>query len=106
MILRRDIFQALADPTRRSILLLLASHTITAGAVADHFDLARSTVSKHISILVECGLVSAAQQGREIFYEIKMDQMEEVNIWMQELRRIWETRFDNLKNYLEKIQKS
>lgn len=104
MILRRDIFQAIADPTRRSILLLLASQTITAGAIADKFDTARSTISKHIQILTECGLVESNQQGREIYYQIKIERMTEVDLWLDQLRKICEDRFDNLDKYLEKIQ--
>lgn len=104
MILRRDIFQALADPTRRSIILLLAAQTFTAGAIAEKFDGARSTVSKHIQILVECGLVEPKHKGREIHYQIKMEKLDEINIWMSELRKIWDERFDRLDAYLEKIQ--
>jgi DNA-binding transcriptional ArsR family regulator len=105
MILRRDIFQAIADPTRRSILILLAAHPVTAGAIADNFDAARSTVSKHIQILTECGLVEANQQGREIYYQIKIERMAEVDLWMDELRKVWEKQFNKLDIYLEKIQK-
>lgn len=104
MILRRDIFQAIADPTRRSILFLLASQSITAGAIADHFDNARSTISKHIQILTECGLVESKQQGREIYYQIKIERMKEIDLWLDQLRKISEDRFDNLDKYLEKIQ--
>lgn len=105
MILRRDIFQAIADPTRRSILLLLASQSITAGAIADNFDNARSTISKHIQILTECGLIESKQQGREIYYQIKMEKVKEIDIWMEELRKIWNNRFDFLEKYLEEIQR-
>jgi len=105
MILRRDIFQAVADPTRRAILLLLASQTITAGAIADNFDNARSTVSKHIQILTECGLVNSNQEGREIYYEINFERMKDIDIWMDQLRKIWEDRFGNLDKYLKQIQK-
>jgi DNA-binding transcriptional ArsR family regulator len=105
MILRRDIFQAIADPTRRAILLLLASQTFTAGAIAENFDNARSTVSKHIQILTECGLVESNQQGREIYYQINIERMAEIDIWMDQLRKIWENRFGNLEKYLAKIQK-
>jgi DNA-binding transcriptional ArsR family regulator len=105
MILRRDIFQAIADPTRRAILLLLASQTITAGAIAENFDNARSTVSKHIQILTECGLVESNQQGREIYYQINFERMAEIDLWMNQLRKIWENRFGNLEKYLAKIQK-
>jgi DNA-binding transcriptional ArsR family regulator len=103
MILRRDIFQAIADPTRRSILILLAAQPITAGAVADHFDGARSTISKHIQILTECGLVESTQRGREIYYEIRIQKMKEVDLWLNQLRTIWEDRFDSLDNYVKKI---
>jgi len=106
MILRRDIFQAIADPTRRSILVLLASQTITAGAIADHFDGARSTISKHIQILTECGLVESNQQGREIYYQIKIERMKEIDLWLDQLLKIWEQRFDRLDLYLEKLQKN
>jgi DNA-binding transcriptional ArsR family regulator len=105
MILRRDIFQAVADPTRRSILILLASRTMTAGAIADNFDAARSTVSKHIQILTECGLLEANHHGREIHYHIKIERMAEIDRWLDHIRKIWEERFDNLDAYLQKIQK-
>lgn len=101
---RRDIFQALADPTRRSILFLLASQSITAGAIAGNFDAARSTISKHIQILTECGLVESKPQGREIYYQIKIERMKEVDLWLDQLRKTWEERFDNLDAYLQKIQ--
>lgn len=104
MILRRDIFQAIADPTRRSILILLASQTITAGAIAEQFHAARSTVSKHIQILTECGLVQSNQKGREIYYGLNMEKMAEIDLWMDQLRTIWEARFDNLDTYLTKLQ--
>lgn len=104
MKLRRDIFQAIADPTRRSILILLASQTMTAGAIANNFDVARPTISKHIQILNECELIGSSKQGREIYYHIKMDKMNEVDLWLDQLRRIWEDRFDNLDNYFAKIQ--
>lgn len=106
MILRRDIFQALADPTRRSILVLLATQAFTAGAIASNFDGARSTISKHIQILTECGLLEAKQQGREIYYQIKMDQMTDVDLWLSQLRKVWEDRFDQLDLYIEKIKKN
>jgi DNA-binding transcriptional ArsR family regulator len=105
MILRRDIFQAIADPTRRSILILLAAQPITAGDIADNFDAARSTVSKHIRILTECGLVEANQKGREIYYQIKIERMAEIDLWLDEIRNVWEKQFDKLGQYLEKIQK-
>jgi DNA-binding transcriptional ArsR family regulator len=85
-------------------LTLLAGQTITAGAIADHFDGARSTISKHIQILTEYGLVESNQRGREIYYQIKMDKMKDIDLWLDQLLQILEARFDNLDNYLTKIQ--
>lgn len=105
MKLRRDIFQAIADPTRRSILVLLASQTMTAGAIAENFDAARPTISKHIAILTECDLLQAHQQGREIYYEIKIHKMKEVDTWLEQFRKMWEGRFDQLDNLLDELKK-
>ncbi|MEQ8336862.1 MAG: metalloregulator ArsR/SmtB family transcription factor [Cyclobacteriaceae bacterium] len=105
MKLRRDPFQAIADPTRRAILVLLASQTMTAGAIANEFDVARPTISKHIQILNECELIDSNQQGREIYYEIKVDKMKEIDQWLEQFRKIWENRFNKLDNLLAKIQK-
>ncbi|MDD7886944.1 helix-turn-helix transcriptional regulator [Flavivirga sp. 57AJ16] len=105
MKLRRDIFQAIADPTRRSILVLLATQTMTAGAIANNFDVARPTISKHIQILNECDLIEANQQGREIHYQIKIDKMKEIDTWLEQFRKIWENRFDQLDNVLSKLKK-
>jgi len=102
--LRRDPFQAIADPTRRAILVLLASQTMTAGAIANEFDVARPTISKHIQILNECDLIDSNQQGREIYYEIKVDKMKEIDQWLEQFRKIWENRFNKLDNLLAKIQ--
>lgn len=104
MKLRRDPFQAIADPTRRAILVLLASQTMTAGAIANEFDVARPTISKHIQILHECDLIDSNQQGREIFYEIKVEKMKEIDKWLEQFRKIWENRFSKLDNLLAKIQ--
>lgn len=100
MKLRRDIFQAISDPTRRAILVLLTSQTMTAGAIAENFDAARPTISKHIQILSECELVAANQQGREIYYELKIEKMKEIDKWLEQFRKIWENRFDQLDNLL------
>ncbi len=105
MKLRRDPFQAIADPTRRAILVLLASQTMTAGAIANEFDVARPTISKHIQILNECDLIDSNQQGREIYYEIKVDKMKEIDQWLEQFRKIWENRFNKLDNLIAKIQK-
>ncbi len=104
MKLRRDPFQAIADPTRRAILVLLASQTMTAGAIASEFEVARPTISKHIQILNECDLIDSNQQGREIYYEIKVDKMKEIDKWLEQFRKIWENRFNKLDNLLAKIQ--
>lgn len=105
MKLRRDPFQAIADPTRRAILVLLASQTMTAGAIADNFAVARPTISRHMQILNACELVTSNQKGREIFYEIKVDKMKEIDKWLAQFRKIWEDRFNQLDNLLSTIKK-
>lgn len=104
MNIRRDVFQVIADLSRRAIVMLLASQTLTAGAIAGHFNSARSTISKHIQILTECGLVTANPQGREIYYSLGIDKMKEIDLWMQQLHTIWDARFDRLDDYLKKLQ--
>jgi DNA-binding transcriptional ArsR family regulator len=104
MKLRRDIFQGISDPTRRTILTLLASQAMTAGAIAANFDVARPTISKHIQILNECELVEANQHGREIYYQLKIEKMKEVDAWLEQFRKIWESRFNNLDNLLATIK--
>lgn len=106
MKLRRDIFQAISDPTRRTILVLLTSQSMTAGAIAENFDAARPTISKHIQILNECNLVEANQQGREIYYELKVEKMKEIDTWLEQFRAIWENRFNQLDNVLETLKKN
>lgn len=101
---RRDPFQAIADPTRRAILVLLASQTMTAGAIAGHFDAARPTISKHMQILSECELVAAHQQGREIHYELKPDKMKAIDHWLEQFRKIWESRFNQLDQVLNNLK--
>ena len=105
MKLRRDPFQAIADPTRRAILVLLASQTMTAGAIAENFEVARPTISKHMQVLNECELVTSSQKGREIYYQLKVDKMQEIDQWLTQFRKIWEDRFKNLDNLLSTIQK-
>jgi len=104
MKLRRDIFQAISDPTRRAILVLLTSQSMTAGAIAENFDAARPTISKHIQILNECELVEANQQGREIHYQLKIDKMKEIDQWLEQFRAIWENRFNQLDNVLNQLK--
>jgi DNA-binding transcriptional ArsR family regulator len=104
MKLRRDVFQAISDPTRRSILVLLVSQTMTAGAIANNFDVARPTISKHIQILSECELIESNQQGREIYYQIKLDKMKEIDLWLEQFRKIWEDRFNQLDQILNNLK--
>lgn len=106
MDLRRDVFQGIADPTRRAILTLLATQALTAGAIADHFDSARSTVSKHIQILVECELLGQNQKGREIHYHLKPIAMKEVADWIKPFQQMWESRFTKLDGILKSRRKS
>ncbi|HWD86887.1 MAG TPA: metalloregulator ArsR/SmtB family transcription factor [Mucilaginibacter sp.] len=106
MNLRRDVFQAIADPTRRAILLLLATQSLTAGAIAANFDTARPTVSKHLSILTECKLLKQEQTGREIYYHINAKKMKAIADFIEPFRRMWDDRFNKLeeimKNYKPK----
>ncbi|WP_350355211.1 metalloregulator ArsR/SmtB family transcription factor [Leeuwenhoekiella parthenopeia] len=104
MKLRRDIFQAIADPTRRAILVLLTTQTMTAGDIASNFDSSRPTISKHIQILNECDLIEANQQGREIHYQIKIDKMKEIDKWLEQFRKIWENRFGQLDHLLSTLK--
>ncbi len=103
MNLRRDVFQAIADPTRRTILLLVASQAMTAGAIAANFDTARPTVSKHLQILTECELLQQQQNGREIYYHLNALKMKEVADFLEPFRQLWDDRFNKLeaimKNY-------
>ena len=101
MILRRDVFQALADPTRRSILLLVASQSMTAGAIASNFDTARPTVSKHLQILTECELLRQVQNGREISYHFNPQKMKEVADFIEPFRQMWEERFNTLESVMK-----
>ena len=103
--MRRDIFQAFAAPTRRAILVLIAVHAMTPNAIAEHFDTSRQAVSKHLRILTECELIKQEHKGREIYYQIEIDKMKEIDKWLEQFRKIWENRFDNLDKLLAKIQK-
>ena len=103
--MRRDIFQAIADPTRRAIIALIALQAMTPNAIAEHFDITRQAVSKHIKILAECELVSQVQQGREIYYSLEIDKMKEIDKWLEQYRKIWETKFNQLDNLLSNIKK-
>jgi DNA-binding transcriptional ArsR family regulator len=102
MNLRRDVFQAIADPTRRAILLLLASQSMTAGAIASNFDTARPTVSKHLQILTECELLTQEQNGREIYYLINARKMKQVAEFIEPFRLMWDSRFNKLESVMKK----
>jgi DNA-binding transcriptional ArsR family regulator len=104
MNLRRDVFQALADPTRRAILLLVASQSMTAGAIASNFDTARPTVSKHLQILTECELLKQAQTGREVYYQINARKMKEVADFIEPFRKMWDDRFNTLETVMKKYK--
>ncbi len=101
MNLRRDVFQAIADPTRRAILLLVASQSMTAGAIAANFDTARPTVSKHLQILTECELLKQEQNGREIYYHVNANKMEEVADFVEQFHQIWDERFNKLEAIMQ-----
>jgi DNA-binding transcriptional ArsR family regulator len=104
MNLRRDVFQAIADPTRRAILLLVAAQSMSAGAIAANFDTARPTVSKHLQILTECELLEQEQNGREIYYHLNPEKMEEIDEFVEQFRKIWEIRFSQLDDLLSKMK--
>jgi DNA-binding transcriptional ArsR family regulator len=101
MNLRRDAFQAIADPTRRAILLLLTTQSLTAGAIASNFDTARPTVSKHLQILTECELLKQEQQGREIYYHFNPNKMKEIADFLEPFRKLWDERFNKLEQVLK-----
>jgi DNA-binding transcriptional ArsR family regulator len=102
--MRRDVFQAIADPTRRAILGLIAVQAMTPNAIAEHFETSRQAVSKHIQILTECELVNQVQSGREIYYHLNPDKMKEIDKWIEQFRQIWESRFNELDIVLAKLK--
>ncbi len=104
--MRRDIFQAIADPTRRAIITLIALQAMTPNAIANNFNTTRQAVSKHLRILTECEIVNQEQKGREIFYSLEIDKMKEIDKWIEQFRKIWETRFNQLDNLLLTIKKN
>lgn len=101
---RRDIYQAIADPTRREIIMLIARQSMNLNAIADNFDASRPAISQHIKVLTECGLVIIRQQGRERFCELKMDKLKEVTSWVEECRKYWNATIDNMEDYLQQLQ--
>jgi DNA-binding transcriptional ArsR family regulator len=104
MDLRRDVFQAIADPTRRAIIALVAAHALTPGAIAEHFDSSRQTISKHIQILTECELLKQEQNGREIYYHLNPKKMKTVADWLAPYQKLWEGRLSAMENLLTEIQ--
>jgi DNA-binding transcriptional ArsR family regulator len=103
--MRRDVFQAIADPTRRAIIALIALQAMTPNAIAEHFDITRQAVSKHLRVLTECELVKQEQQGREIYYTLEIEKMKQIDNWLEQFRKIWATRFSQLDNLLATIKK-
>jgi DNA-binding transcriptional ArsR family regulator len=104
--MRRDVFQAIADPTRRAIITLLALQAMTPNALAEHFDTTRQAVSKHLRVLTECDLVRQEQQGREIYYTLELQKMKEIDKWLSQFRKLWEGRFSQLDNVLNNLKKA
>ncbi|MFZ6009728.1 MAG: ArsR/SmtB family transcription factor [Bacteroidota bacterium] len=102
--MRRDVFQGIADPTRREILNMIAHKPLNVNSVAENFDVTRTAIYKHLKILSECGLVVVQQQGRERFCEARLEKLAEVSDWVEQYRKIWTARFDSLEDYLKKIQ--
>jgi|SRR5438552_2065901 len=104
MLLRRDVFQAIADPTRRAILLLVVSQSMTAGAIASNFDTARPTVSKHLQILTECELLKQEQNGREIYYHVNAKKMKQIAEFIEPFRKMWDARFNKIETIMKKYK--
>jgi DNA-binding transcriptional ArsR family regulator len=102
--MKRDVFQAIADPTRRGIIALIAMQAMTPNAIAEHFDTSRQAVSKHLRILAECELVQQKQKGREIYYTLEIDKMKEIDQWLEQYRQIWESRFEQLDDLLTELK--
>ena len=98
--MRRDVFQAISDPTRRAIITLIALQAMTPNALAEHFHTSRQAVSKHIKILSECELIQQEQIGREIYYKLQVDKMKAIDQWLEQFRKIWEVKFNQLDNVL------
>ncbi len=102
---RRDIFQAIADPTRRAIIALIAIQAMTPNAIAEHFQSSRQAVSKHLRILTECELIKQEQKGREIYYQLELKKIQEIDNWLEQFRQIWEGKFNQLDDLLDNIKK-
>ncbi|HEX6278813.1 MAG TPA: metalloregulator ArsR/SmtB family transcription factor [Pyrinomonadaceae bacterium] len=102
--MKRDVFQAIADPTRRAIIALIAMQAMTPNAIAEHFDTSRQAVSKHLRILSECEVVTQEPRGREIYYRLEIEKMKEIDEWMEQYRKIWETRYEQLDALLSELR--
>jgi len=102
--MKRDVFQAIADPTRRAILVLLATQAMTPNALAEHFDSTRQAVSKHIQVLNECEMLRTTRQGREIYYQLDSMKMKQIDQWLQQFKALWEDRFNQLDDVLLKLK--
>lgn len=103
--MRRDVYQAIADPTRRAIIALIAVQAMTPNALAEHFETTRQAVSKHLKILAECELVKQDHRGREIYYQLEVDKMKEIDKWLEQFRKLWENRFSQLDEVLLNLKK-
>lgn len=104
VIMKRDIFQAIADPTRRAIIALIAIQAMTPNAIAEHFDTSRQAVSKHLRILTECEVIKQEQKGREVYYQLDISKMKEIDEWLEQYRKIWESRFEQLDVLLAELK--
>ena len=102
--MKRDVFQAIADPTRRGIIALIALQAMTPNAIAEHFDTSRQAVSKHLRILAECDVVRQEQKGREVYYSLEIDKMKEIDEWLEQYRQIWESRYEQLDTLLAELK--
>jgi len=102
--MRRDVFQGIADPTRRAIIALVALQAMTPNAIAEHFNTTRQAVSKHLRILTECELLKQRQEGREIYYQLELKKMKELDKWLEQFRKIWEKRFNQLDDLLHTLK--
>ncbi len=101
---RRDVYQAIADPTRREIINLLAAQPYNVNSIAEKFDMTRQAISLHVKILVDCGLITIKQSGRERFCEVNLDQLDEVTTWVEQSRKLWVRRFEKLDQYLTEVK--
>ena len=105
MLSRRDVFQAIADPTRRAIITLIAIQAMTPNAIAEHFDSTRQAISRHLRVLTQCELITPKYEGREIYYQLEINKMKEIDQWLEQFRRIWESRFKKLDQLISTIKK-